>query len=101
MKTKVVQTRLVKPTETAELNSEILLLPRLIAGIPAWDYPDPGNVVFSEENSEIYGTSCCSSVLIPSISVDFRGPFHIEGYFLSQDTWGGPRPYRKGYDRLW
>lgn len=33
MKSKGVQTRLVKPTETTDLNIGELLLPRLIAGI--------------------------------------------------------------------
>ena len=32
-----VQTRLEKPTETAYLNKGELLVPRLIAGKPAWD----------------------------------------------------------------
>ena len=38
---KGVQTRLVKPTETADLKIGELLLPRLIAGIPAWDLSRP------------------------------------------------------------
>ena len=37
MKSKGVQTRLVKLTETADLNNGELLVPRLIAGKPAWD----------------------------------------------------------------
>ena len=32
---KVVKTRLVKPTETADLNKGELMVPRLIAGKPA------------------------------------------------------------------
>ena len=88
MKSKGVQTRLAKPTETADLNIRELLLPRLIAGIPAGTDPDPRNMGFSEETSEIYRTSCSSSVLIPSIGVDFGSPFHIEEYSLSQDTQG-------------
>ncbi|EGW05098.1 hypothetical protein I79_024127 [Cricetulus griseus] len=50
--------------------------------------PDPRNMGFSDETSEITGTSCSSPVLIPSIGVDFGSPFHIEGYSLSQDTRG-------------
>ena len=34
---KAVHTRLVKPTETADLNKGELFVPRVIAGKPAWD----------------------------------------------------------------
>ena len=77
---KGVKPRLVKPTETADLNNRELLVPRLIADL------DPRKVGFSEETSELCGTSCSRSVLIPSIGVDFGIPVHIQGYSLSQDT---------------
>ena len=32
-----VKTRLVKPTEKADLNDGLLLVPRLIPGKPAWN----------------------------------------------------------------
>ena len=50
--------------------------------------PDPRNMGFCEETSEIYRTSCRSPVSLPSIDVDFGSPAHIEEYSLSQDTWG-------------
>ena len=67
---KGVQTRLVKPTETADLNNGELLVPRLISGIPARDDPDAKNIGFDEETSEICRNSCSGSVFIAGICVD-------------------------------
>ena len=43
--------------ETADLNNRELLVPRLIAGNQHVTNPDPRNVGFSEETSEIYRNS--------------------------------------------
>ena len=50
--------------------------------------PDPRNMGFCEETSEIYRTSCRIPVFLSSIDVEFESPAHIEEYSLSQDTQG-------------
>ena len=53
---KGVQTRLVKPTEKADLNNRELLVPRQLGNQHGTD-PDPRNLGFCEEVLETMGPS--------------------------------------------